>query len=191
MSGPVFPALSLWQPWASLLASGAKWLDTRSWSPHPDLIGNRMAFASTGTMPKAAKDAVRHGAPHFQAIFDALRAAGFQIGWDRKKLVHNLPLGKVLCTAPVLGSYPMFDARTAAGELPERCLLIAPTRLLLVRPEGDIDATSQLPFGDFAPGRVAWLLGPPTPVEGDHPAHGRQGIWNWRPTTAIGNVDPF
>lgn len=184
------PALSMWQPWASLVASGVKWLETRSWPPHRDLIGTRVAFASTGSMPKDAKDALRHGAPHFQALLDAVRAAGFEIGWDRKKLVHNLPLGEVLCTSMLLGSYPMLDAETAT-DLPERCLLIGHGRLLLVRPEGDIDATSQLPFGVFEPGRVAWHLGPPTLVEGEHPARGRQGVWTWRPEAPYGNVDPF
>ena len=191
MSGPVFPALSLWQPWALLVAHGLKWLETRPWAPHRDLIGTRMAFAATASVAKDAKDELRHGAPNSQALLDAVRTCGYKIGWDRKKLVHDMPLGRVMCTAVLLGSYPMLDAQTAARDLPERCLLVGPKRLLLIRPEGDVDATSQLPFGVFEPGRVAWHLGPPTLVEGDHPAKGRQQVWNWRPTSDIGGVDPF
>lgn len=175
----VLPALSLWQPWASLVASGHKTVETRTWSPHADVIGHRMAFASTGTMPKEAKDALRHGSPGFQALLDAVREAGFEIGWDKRKLLHSLPLGRVLCTARVAGAYPMVDSK--AGDLPERCLLVAPTRLLIVRPEGDLDVSDQRPYGLFEPGRVAWLLDSQRPVIGDHPAHGRQGVWNWRP----------
>jgi len=182
VTSSVLPALSLYQPWASLIASGHKIVETRTWRPHADLIGHRMAFASTGTMPKEAKDALRHGTPGFQALLDAAREAGFEVAWDKRKLIHNLPLGKVLCTARIAGAYPMIDAAAAAGEVPERCLLVAPRRLLIVRPEGDLDVSHQRPYGLFEPGRVAWLLDSVRPVVGDHPAHGRQGVWNWRPS---------
>lgn len=190
MSGPVFPTLSLWQPWASLVAARLKRLETRSWPPHRDLIGTRMAFASTATLPAGARDALRHGAPNSQALIDGVRAAGFEIAWDRKKLITNLPLGRVLCTARVTGSYPMVEAAPAthgaaaapvAWEAP--CLVIGRRQLILVTAEGDIDVTDQRPFGDFAPGRFAWTLEDVQPVDGDHPATGRQGIWNWRPKT--------
>lgn len=171
-------ALSLWQPWASLAAAGVKRVETRSWAPHSDLIGARLAIAATASLPKDAKDALRHGAEHQAALFDAIRAIGHEVAWDRKKLLHDLPLGRVLATVRVTGSYPMVDPD---GQLPERCLVVTDRRLLIVRPEGDLDVSDQRPFGEFAAGRVGWLLEDPVPVVGDHPARGAQGIWNWRP----------
>lgn len=181
------PALSMWQPWASLVAAGVKRLETRTWPPHQDLVGMRMAVASTGTMPKEAKDALRHGAPGFQQLLDGVRAAGHAIAWDKRRLVHDLPLGRVLCTVTVAGAYPMVDS--SASTIPERCLLVAPHRLLLVRPEGDVDVTDQYPYGLFEPGRWAWHLTNLRAVFGDHRATGRQGVWTWRPTGIYEFVD--
>ena len=36
-------AISLWQPWASLIAAGVKPYETRHWSPPRELIGQRIA----------------------------------------------------------------------------------------------------------------------------------------------------
>ena len=40
------------------------------------------------------------------------------------------------------------------------------------------DVSDQLPFGDFAPGRWAWLLADAEPCD-PIPVTGRQGVWNW------------
>lgn len=42
-------ALALWQPWASLVAVGAKRIETRSWAAPPELIGRRVAVYATKT----------------------------------------------------------------------------------------------------------------------------------------------
>ena len=36
-------AISLWNPWASLIAIGAKPFETRSWAPPAKCIGQRIA----------------------------------------------------------------------------------------------------------------------------------------------------
>lgn len=50
-------AISLWQPWATLIAIGAKQFETRggSFKPH-HLIGRRLAIAATKTQPLEAWD---------------------------------------------------------------------------------------------------------------------------------------
>lgn len=42
-------ALSLWQPWASLVAMDAKRVETRHWAPSRSLIGERIAIHATLT----------------------------------------------------------------------------------------------------------------------------------------------
>lgn len=37
-------AISLWQPWASLIAVGAKTIETRSWCPPTAVVGQRVAI---------------------------------------------------------------------------------------------------------------------------------------------------
>lgn len=40
-------ALSLWQPWATLVALGVKRIETRHWQPGPDVVGQRLAIHAT------------------------------------------------------------------------------------------------------------------------------------------------
>ena len=179
------PALSLWQPWASLCTPpGPKYLETRGWAPSPDMVGRRVAIAATGTIPKDAKDFLRADTPTAQPLLDAIRDCGFHVAWDRKALKHNLPLGQVLVTATLAGVYPMIESTdTNVANLPDRCILIAPHgRLLMVDPGGDRDVTDQLPFGIFEAGRFAFHLTDRRAVVGRHPAKGHQQFWNWRPT---------
>lgn len=42
--------LSVWQPWASLIAAGVKRYETRSWQPPASLIGQRLAICSSQTV---------------------------------------------------------------------------------------------------------------------------------------------
>jgi hypothetical protein len=42
-------ALSIWQPWASLIAIGAKTIETRHWEPSFALIGQRIAIHASKT----------------------------------------------------------------------------------------------------------------------------------------------
>jgi hypothetical protein len=49
-------ALSIWQPWASLIMSGHKKIETRSWpAPYP-IRGQRIAIASTKTVRPERRD---------------------------------------------------------------------------------------------------------------------------------------
>ena len=40
-------AITLWQPWASLIAARVKTSETRSWKPPQALLGERIALAAT------------------------------------------------------------------------------------------------------------------------------------------------
>jgi hypothetical protein len=40
-------AISLWQPWASLVVTGIKQYETRSWKPPENILGTRVAIHAT------------------------------------------------------------------------------------------------------------------------------------------------
>src|SRR5262245_34476504 len=40
----VMKAISLWQPWASLIAIGTKTMETRDWAPPREYLGGRIAI---------------------------------------------------------------------------------------------------------------------------------------------------
>ncbi len=75
-------AISLHQPWASLIACGAKPFETRSWSPPAWLIGQRIAIHAA-KKPIDADDRE----------------------WARCCGAVDLPLGAIVCTALLERAY--------------------------------------------------------------------------------------
>jgi len=114
----------------------------------------------------------------------------------------HLPLGAVVATAtltdcvPIVSWAPLDGPPTwAAHMIPIADAEPGTRRMILVRDAAgaaehdaamgplpaEIDASDQLPFGDFTQGRWAWLLDDVKPVDPPVPARGRQGLWNWHP----------
>lgn len=61
-----YPTITLWQPWATLVAAGAKPFEFRAW-PAPQRLWGRRVAGHTGTMPgKAPRPA---DAPSGAALF--------------------------------------------------------------------------------------------------------------------------
>jgi hypothetical protein len=56
------PMLTLWEPWATLIAVGAKTIETRSWAAPPGLIGERIGIHA-GRTPRGL-DLVRAASPY-------------------------------------------------------------------------------------------------------------------------------
>lgn len=74
-------ALSLWQPWASLVAVGAKRIETRHWHPPAGLIGERIAIHAAKRKPRA--------------MTDRMHCA---LGGSLAMPTPALPLGAIVCT---------------------------------------------------------------------------------------------
>jgi hypothetical protein len=100
-------ALSIWQPWASLLMAGIKAYETRSWAPPASLLGERTAI-------HAAKTPVgfERLAPHLCPLIPGMAEA--QSGEDLHAI---MPLGCLLGTA-ILAFALSTDSDLAADILP-------------------------------------------------------------------------
>lgn len=168
-------AMTIRQPWATLIATGAKPFETRTFGPQK-LIGERVAIHA-GKMP--VHIAMRGmDSPEVQTIAAAIDEEDFP----------DLPLGAVLCTAVIKGAYrlgavcglPTVPSRAimeTRGEpltpnmLGLHCDFRDPNEPMLTLP---VDA-----FGDYTPGRWAWFLSDierfPEPIS----ATGKQGWWEW------------
>lgn len=191
-------AITLHQPWASLVALGQKSIETRSW-------------ATKHRGPIAI-----HAAAHVPSVVLPLSIGGFEVDKDnprgsspayllRGPIVwpYRLPLGSVVAIANLVDVLPITDhAETGDPE----CVVVGddfldhcipsssqavfrpgvvrldapdiPNGVHLIR-----DISGQRPFGFFAPGRYAWMLQDVTPVH-PVPARGRQQLWEWEPPTA-------
>lgn len=146
-------ALTLIQPWATLVAIGAKRIETRSW--RTTYRGPLAIHAAKGFSKWA------QGLCHDDPFRTALANVGF------------LPLGSVLATCSLVGIVPTTqfqqspvyewsgpDGRQYHYELTK----------------------DEMQFGDYSPGRFAWLLADMRPLDVPVMARGALGLWKWTPT---------
>lgn len=144
-------ALTVRQPWASLIAAGVKTIETRSWSTKyrgPLAIHAGLHPVETNTV-------------------------GYQ--WE-----GNYPLGAVVATCTLDDVVPIVDRWPTTSD-PRSLYHGATYGTVIPGLPGEYDpveCADQLPFGDFTPGRYAWLLEDITPCD-PVPAKGRQGLWDW------------
>ena len=161
-------ALTVRQPWAQLIALGVKSIETRSWS--------------TGYRGPLAIHAGRVKVP----ITDPGMTEAWRPLCDVERggmLTHPVPLGAVVAVADLVDVVPMIDGSlgwTEDSDTPPAALVLSwDTSAMLVdtRATGPFpDYSDQLPYGDFSPGRYAWLLDNVRPID-PVPAKGRLGLW--------------
>lgn len=149
-------AITLTQPWATLVAIGAKRIETRSWRTH--YRGPLAIHAAKGW----TKEAVRM---FFREPFKStLAMAGYPI-------FSTLPRGCIVATATLVDCIKVPRAQrieTAvhadSGEV-FSVLFLPPTGL-------------ESFFGDYSPGRYAWLLNDVKRLD-PVAVRGALGLWNW------------
>lgn len=147
--GPDFylPALSVWQPWASLLAHGIKQYETRSWAPSVAYLGRTFAIC-------AAK--VSTGLDHYAGEVDGPdhpRTVALRRLFGHGINLSNLPFGAVVGIGTLVEAIRMPPLESEEPGAMERAL------------------------GDWTLGRWAWRFSDmkalPEPIE----VKGKQGIF--------------
>ncbi len=144
-------AITMTQPWATLLAVGANRIETRSWPTN--FRGELAIHAALGFPPHAA--ALCRQSPYAEA----LAAAGY-------RSAAELPRGKIISVG-VLADLLRCDAATAAsvqrqsraGQLPPH----------------------ELAFGDFSDGRFGFVMAAMHALASPVPARGMLGLWTVPP----------
>lgn len=187
-------ALTIRQPWASLVALGVKTIETRSWST--SYRGPLAIHAGKARVPTFWHHRVDDDLPPavdlvaMSSCWQWTEHDDFFSGGDYRWVG---PLGAVVAVVDLLDVVPMIDGHDLSGA-PRKWTgdgwlrltnydLRRERELLLMRGDapapGNANVTDQLPFGDFAPGRFAWLLGDVRPLDPPIPAKGKQGLWTW------------
>jgi hypothetical protein len=152
MRGAAVKALSLWQPWASLVVAGAKRIETRSW--WTDYRGPLLIHAA-GKATRAQIE-LRHEEP----FRSALERAGVR-RWQ------DLPLGAVI------GVVELVDVRQIHGP---GAVVVEPRAKWIEPPP-----LPELAFGDYQAGRFAWLLRNPRALPEPVPRRARQRLFEVAP----------
>jgi activating signal cointegrator 1 len=147
-------ALTLTQPWATLVAIGAKKIETRSW--RTDYRGPLAIHAAKG-FPEDAQALC-----FLEPFATILRNA------------------KVL-QFPRPGKYNRFWKEKIV--VPRGCVIATCQLVRIDGPLGkdaDIYFTrNERAFGDLSEGRYAWFLADIKPLPQPVPARGFQGLWDW------------
>lgn len=157
-------ALTLHQPWATLIASGVKTSETRSWPPPKALYGQRIAIHA-GRKEIARRD------------IHLLRGIAERLPWfrpnDPTSVVRiSIPTGGVVATARLVTAFRVGehseDGRFALCDRQHDDL--CPSLYHTAR----IDQ-----YGDYSIGRWIWVLDRVEEYDPPVAAVGHQGIWNW------------
>lgn len=161
LKGLTMKALSVWQPHASLIALRSKKIETRGW--YTNYRGPLVIHAAK-TFPKFARDLCGDDPFTFELV------KGGYMGPD------TLPLGAVV----------------AYGNLAECCLIKEDGLYRLIPGLKDppkwfepLPAEPEISFGDYTPGRFAWILEEVQMLPEPIPAKGHQGLWNWEPPEGV------
>ncbi len=147
-------ALTLTQPWASLVALGLKHIETRSWS-----TGYRgpLAIHAAKGFPNDCKELCIE-----EPFRSVLLVAG--IGG-----ASELPRGEMIATAKLLGCVRIVHPRA----------LIAEAHRTLMGRDFEPLTDQEMAFGDYTPGRYAWVIGEVQMLEDPIVVKGALGLWEW------------
>jgi hypothetical protein len=191
--------LTLHQPWASLIAVGVKTIETRSWStqyrgPLAIHAGAKFVFGEVGEFRAETWFSDLQHVEHCYCD-DGEVDYSCQRGATRTPCLTKLgerpimlPLGAIVATCALVDVVPIRER-----QWPEPEGLVRP--YITVHPDGSrllkwqrhlskvgVNITDQLPYGDYSPGRYAWLLADVVPVDPPVPFKGGQGLTKtWEP----------
>jgi activating signal cointegrator 1 len=157
LSAPIIRGLSLWQPWASLLATRAKRIETRSWETN---YRGWVAIQATKTSPDKPSD---------YAPTDPLRRA------IREKAGAHLYATWLAGTLPV-GAIVAVGLLYHVGRISEgvdgRPAVYGEGSTTLI----DVGAYEEA-FGDYTPGRYGWCFSTMIELPEPVPCRGAQQLW--------------
>lgn len=151
-------AISLWQPWASLVALGGKTIETRCWSTK---YRGDIAIHSAAKLPVKWLGASRHERVFRDELADVLnvrRDSDDRGGMHVDSAIRALPYGQILCIVRLVG--------------------IEETELVR-----DTVSDRERAFGNYDDGRYAWFMELREVFAEPIPAKGNRMLWNWEAGT--------
>ena len=173
-------AISLWQPWASLIACGAKPFETRHWAPPRELIGQRIAIHAAKKVDKDAKafaEDLAYG-QHDPGGHDLAAKLETSMEGIPDELIGlfgmaRFPIGCIVCTA-VLDAAFQLGEKAIGTEFPAATVV----RRITSRQMPECFTVRYDDFGDYAPGRWALLLREVRVIKPTEPTIGRQKFFD-------------
>lgn len=155
-------ALTILQPWASLIACGAKKIETRSWKTN---FRGPIAIHAAKQLKSEFLNIAGHE-PFYTPLHENRK---WRMMRDNDTGIWYPPPGCVIALADLIGCVKIIG-RTCIGT--ERYPIAA-----LLENKIEIDG-NEIAFGDYTPGRYAWMIENVKMIE-PLSATGRQRLWEW------------
>lgn len=152
-------ALSVWQPHATLIDIEAKQIETRGWATR--YRGPLAIHASKG-FPAGNR---------FLYLSELFCGTLTRAGYEN---ANKLPLGAVIATCNLVDCVKIIGRTSIAGKIVAAQLS-----------DGREVEGNELAFGDYTPGRFAWILEDVRPLPEPIPVKGQQGLWTWEPPESV------
>jgi len=153
-------AITIHQPWASLIAIGAKRFETRGWKTN---------YRGPIAIHASNKD------PHdmMQSLPHRLQVSIYDSFYDHFNIasgaLKRMPTGVIVATAILTECYEVHIDHT--GDI---MLLIGGIPKVWIGQD-----SPEANYGHYANGRYAWALTDVQRLPEPMPAKGQQGLWNW------------
>lgn len=165
-------AITIWQPWASLIAIGAKQYETRSWKT--DYRGPIAIHAAVKDPCKMSFLGINE---FYAASSDVLKKAGCGSTWSL------LPKGSIMATAELVNVWYIV-AHPGTNIDKAKHILIGAESITQDKHAPDfsdyfVPTEQEMLFGDWTPGRYAWEIANVKILSEPVPAKGQQRLWNW------------
>lgn len=157
--------LTLTEPWASLVAEGAKRVESRSWGT--TYRGELAIHAGQ----KLTRDDIEIAVAYIEEWGVLPACESMLRGWPRVKDAFRETRGRVIAIATLVACVP--TERVRAMDYPRGApFLHEDGRLLISEMERDL--------GNYGAGRWAWVLADVRRLREPAPATGTLGLWDWR-----------
>ncbi len=165
-------AITIWQPWATLLAIGAKKYETRSWATN--YRGPIAIHAAVKRPPNQGELPWKN----FEAITHAItmNLGHWRFDWD------NIPRGCIIATAELVNCWHIVYHPGTDVDVAKHINIGAELDVPKHHPDFHkyiVPTEEEMLFGDWTPGRYAWEFANIKMLQDPILVKGQQRLWNW------------
>ena len=167
-------AITILQPWASLIACGAKKIETRGWKTS---YRGPIAIHAGKSWTIFTRNLTYRG-----PFYDALWKTNEERKLSPYERTELLPVGSVIAIADLVDCYYIVNHPGTNIDI-SKSIGIGAESMTLNKRDPDfgkyiVPTDQEIAFGDWTPGRYAWILDNIRQIE-PVPAKGQQRIWEW------------
>lgn len=166
--------ISLWQPWSSLMALGAKRIETRSWGTS---YRGPLVIHAAKAWNRDCQDSL-YIQPMMKALEPIIGAHSAQF-WAQYALAvrGRLPFGAIIAVVNLIDCCPTVDTVSTKAT-------IIPAEPSAFTKYPQLDTPRERAFGNYEPGRWAWVTNHLRVLSEPLPFKGGQGLRDLDPAVA-------